>query len=488
MGCVIKRQHRWALGSCVLLVAFALVGAGCGDSVDNCGNGLIEGTEECDGSNLGEETCVTQGFVGGSLGCQADCTFDTSLCTGGPVCGDNIAEGTEVCDGTDLAGEDCASQGFTGGTLGCLADCSGFDISSCTGCGNDVVEPPEQCDGVDLQGLDCTDFVVFTGGTLACTPECTFDTSGCTGPVCGDNIAEGAEVCDGTDLGFWTGLTCEDAGFTGGTLACNATCDNFDATACTGGPAGWTCDVFYYGTFDGCDCGCGVLDPDCIDGTVGSCEFCGAPGSCSPLGLDCPGDIDPAQNWLCEGGTAVCGDGVAEPPEQCDGGDVQGLDCTDFGFTEGTLACNNCTFDTSACTGGPVCGDDTIQAPEVCDGTDLGFWTGLTCEDAGFTGGTLACNATCDNLDLTACTGGPAGWTCDVFYYGTFDGCDCGCGVLDPDCIDGTVGSCEYCSEPGSCTPIDAGCPGDIDPAQNWLCGGSGGTGGVGGNGGSGGG
>ena len=186
-------------------------------------------------------------------------------------------------------------------------------------------------------------------------------------------------------------------------------------------PPGWTCPVWFYGTADGCDCGCGVIDPDCIDGTVASCEYCDGEGSCSLAFSGCPGDIDPAQNWLCAGGTAVCG-------------------------------------------------DDTIHPPEVCDGTDLGYLTGATCEDAGFTGGTLACNATCDNFDLTACAGGPPGWTCPVWFYGTADGCDCGCGALDPDCIDGMVASCEYCDVEGSCSPVFLVCPGDIDPAQNWLC------------------
>jgi len=169
-------------------------------------------------------------------------------------------------------------------------------------CGDDVAEPPEQCDGVDLQELSCADFG-FTGGTLGCTANCTFDTSGCTGgPMCGDNmINQTSEVCDGTDLGDLTGLTCADLGFTGGALACNATCDNFDLTTCAGGPPGWTCPPEFYGTADGCDCGCGVLDPDCDDGTVASCEFCGEPGSCSSVFSDCPGDIDPIQNWLCSG-------------------------------------------------------------------------------------------------------------------------------------------------------------------------------------------
>ena len=42
------------------------------------------------------------------------------------------------------------------------------------------------------------------------------------------------------------------------------------------------------------------------------------------------------------------------------------------------------------------------------------------------------------------------------------------CGVLDPDCADGTVASCDYCDDPGSCSA--ASCPGDIDPTQNWFC------------------
>jgi hypothetical protein len=130
------------------------------------------------------------------------------------------------------------------------------------------------------------------------------------------------------------------------------------------------------------------------------------------------------------------------------------------------------TGGTGGVGGGPVCGNNVAEPPEVCDGTDLGFATGATCADVGFTGGTLACNASCDNLDLTGCTGGPAGWTCPPDFYGTADGCDCGCGVIDPDCADGTVASCEFCGEVGSCSPLDSGCPGDIDPTQNWLCGG----------------
>ncbi|HEY2774238.1 MAG TPA: hypothetical protein VGK20_09325, partial [Candidatus Binatia bacterium] len=45
-----------------------------------CGNALVESGEDCDVGNLNSKTCVTQGFVGGTLTCAAGCTFDTSHC------------------------------------------------------------------------------------------------------------------------------------------------------------------------------------------------------------------------------------------------------------------------------------------------------------------------------------------------------------------------------------------------------------------------
>ncbi|HEX9942187.1 MAG TPA: DNRLRE domain-containing protein [Thermoanaerobaculia bacterium] len=52
------------------------------------------------------------------------------------------------------------------------------------------------------------------------------------------------------------------------------------------------------------------------------------------------------------GGTpAVCGNGVKESGEACDGADLGGQTCQSQGFSSGTLACNaNCTFNTSGCT------------------------------------------------------------------------------------------------------------------------------------------
>ena len=62
----------------------------------------------------------------------------------------------------------------------------------------------------------------------------------------------------------------------------------------------------------------------------------------------------------------------------------------------------------------------------------------------------------------------PAAWDCAASYYGTDDGCDCGCGLIDPDCPDATLQSCIYCANEGSCS--DDLCPGDIDPDNIATC------------------
>src|SRR5262249_13744244 len=45
-----------------------------------CGNGAIEAGEECDGSNLGGDSCTSLGFSGGSLVCKPRCAAGGNHC------------------------------------------------------------------------------------------------------------------------------------------------------------------------------------------------------------------------------------------------------------------------------------------------------------------------------------------------------------------------------------------------------------------------
>jgi hypothetical protein len=49
----------------------------------DCGNNVIDAVngEDCDGTDLDGETCVSQGFVQGTLACDSQCAFDTSACS-----------------------------------------------------------------------------------------------------------------------------------------------------------------------------------------------------------------------------------------------------------------------------------------------------------------------------------------------------------------------------------------------------------------------
>lgn len=68
-----------------ILVFISPVFSACSDDDDNggdgttaaqCGNGVVEEGEECDGTNLGSKTCESEGYASGTLGCTADCKFD----------------------------------------------------------------------------------------------------------------------------------------------------------------------------------------------------------------------------------------------------------------------------------------------------------------------------------------------------------------------------------------------------------------------------
>ena len=72
-----------------------------------------------------------------------------------------------------------------------------------------------------------------------------------------------------------------------------------------------------------------------------------------------------------DAGPAVCGNGVAEGGEGCDGMDVRQQTCTSYGFDSGTLACADCSLDFTGCVGSENCADgrdnDADQAVDCAD-------------------------------------------------------------------------------------------------------------------------
>jgi hypothetical protein len=419
-----------------------------------CGNGKVEGDEDCDGTDLGGADCESEGFASGRLACDDGCVFDTSGCMNNkPVCGDDMIEAPEDCDGTDLGGEDCESQGFLGGRLACANDCT-LDTTGCSDriCGNDMIEGAEECDGMNLGGEDCGS-QGFDGGTLACANDCAFDLTGCTNITCGNGVTEAGETCDGADL---EGETCLSQGFGGGgVLACQADCLAFNTTGCMNVPC--THDICVQGELlvSGCDpCVTQIcaLDPFCCD---------------TQWDLQCVTEV----NTICGlPACAVCGNGVVDAGETCDGAALAGEDCITQGFDGGTLACAaNClAYDTATCSN--FTGDCCAAHPEV--GCDDAACTAAICGpdpfccnsnwDAACANAAVA-NAACQGVG-GSCPGGGSG-DCCAAHAGT--GCDdatCEASVCALDafcCNNNWDAQCanEAIADP-NCQGVGGSCPG----------------------------
>ena len=150
--------------------------SGCLDSI--CGDGEVTGSEDCEGEIEEGTDCGSLGFAPGgddSVSCTEECMFDTSLCVDS-ICGnDHVEDGFETCDGTAFGADSCRVRGFFGGDLSCSEDCSEADEAGCVDhiCGNGTVEGPEECDGRGSVAMSCVDFdEIYVGGALGCSEDC----------------------------------------------------------------------------------------------------------------------------------------------------------------------------------------------------------------------------------------------------------------------------------------------------------------------------
>lgn len=330
-----------------------------------CGNGVRQGTEQCDDGNLNNNDA-----------CKNDCTNN--------VCGDGVIyTGVEQCDdGNTINGDGCSST------------CQNELLN----CGNGNIDPGEQCDDGNLNSQSCATLGLgYTGGILGCSGICQFDTSQCTatnGSLTISNVVTNPLFPisnNGNPQQVTVSLT---------------------ATNTNGNPYPLTIAFNLYNSLGNL---VNTQGPITIPTSSSLPAVYTIPGSLPngvytlrmtivdsfgntvtiTLGTITVTNITP-QN---------CGNGQINAGEQCDGTNLNNLTCQNLnGYTGGTLSCDSsCQFDTSQCTGGTpgICGDNVVNPGETCDGTNF---TGLSCSSFGFTGGSLSCNL-CQIL-TSSCTGG----------------------------------------------------------------------------------
>jgi hypothetical protein len=276
-------------------------------------------------------------------------------------------------------------------------------------------------------------------------------------------------------------------------------------------PAAWACDPSYYDAHDGCDCECGVADPDC--------------NYTSQVLLNCPEDViatcedgiciaaEVPPSWICppkyygtqDGCDCYCG---ADDPDcsipdqhvygcpcdsmQCDKGLCSGV-CSDkfFMYTStNSLAVRKQQLKD---TGRPhslfprlhdvvlspqqtapvswVCPIEFYAANDGCDCSCGDFDPDCTTQPFPVYGCESGVNAACAPDGSCQYTGAvPSGWTCSPWAYNSGDACDCGCGAWDPDCDTSTVIDGCAVSQLVSCSTLTNNCEYAEDIPDTWVC------------------
>jgi hypothetical protein len=307
-----------------------------------CGNGSLDGGEECDDGNAANGDC-----------CSSLCEFETagSACEDGDLCTEgDVCNGAGVCnaggprdcdDGVFCNGSETCDSGLgcQAGTpvdcsdgVGCTVDACDAGTDACTNTPDDgACQNGQFCDGDET----CDPVLDCQPGPDPCAPfgcDEGLDVCGCgTDADCDDAVfCNGAEACVGGFCAPGAPVDCDDG--VGCTVdACDAgtdACTNTpDAVACQNGQfcdGQEVCDLLL-----GCMAGAPV---DCDDGvacSVDSCNeasdacdhvpddaqcddglFCTGSETCDAV-LDCQPGGDPCPGLVCD----EVGDRCETPPE-----------------------------------------------------------------------------------------------------------------------------------------------------------------------------
>ncbi|MFC1864997.1 thrombospondin type 3 repeat-containing protein [Chloroflexota bacterium] len=384
---------------------------GIGDACDTaeCGNGVLEGDEECDGSShCGADCMCARGYIpdpDNPGSCKLD-PYPSSTCYSYPD--EETCLGSNVCD-------------WCGSIAGCLP----FD-SPCIAC-EDV--SLAECGGPDYPGCVANPF------TLECCDD--FDQDNVRDEIdnCPDVANSGQVDGDGDGLGDACDDTFDDLDDDGVTIGDN----------CLFTPNAAQTDSDGDGVGDACDncpaiANSGQADAD-GDGVGNRCDNCS--DDSNPDQADADGD---GIGDACD--TALCGDGYVEEGEECE------------------VGARNCDLSTCLCMEGyipdpdypgfckalAVCGNGILEPGEECEFGQ--YCVGCQCTD-GYVpdpsnpGYCIVIDECPDDPDKTS----PG---------------ICGCGVPDTDSDgDGTADCNDGCpSDPNNDTDGDGIC-GDVDICPN---------------------
>ena len=468
-----------------------------------CGDGLIEGDEQCDDGN----------DVPGDL-CDENCQIEIP----DPVCGNMIVEEGELCDDGNLINDDgcnenCLVEGCGNGLLelgeecddgnlvvgdlcdgNCLIErvCGDMNLTDDEQCDDGNVEPGDGCDADCNIEPECGNGMVEAGEECddsnldpddGCSPECILDI------VCGNGVRQVGETCDDGNILPADGCdaTCQiEDGFVfplapeGECVQVGGAIDDMDPNwmrpgVLNGDPCAFDdANDHFYEVFRFVNAG---PMPQFIDATAmwggdgyvhifdenfaadmplvgcltGDDDFA-IGGAGATLGSQITGfEVLPGQTFVMVASTYGSGSTTGAygidvcsvpPPARCNDGIVQpenGEECDDG---------NNIDDDgcSALCQRDPVCGDGFVDGLEECDDSNIDVGDG--------------CDAECQREPVCGDTFVDDPEQCDDGNRDVGDGCDADC-VFESVCGNGAIEGLEQCDDGN----IDAGDGCNVDCA-----------------------
>jgi hypothetical protein len=355
----------------------------------------------------------------------------------------------EECNGIDDDCDGTVDDGDPGGGTTCTTGLSGVCaageqhcVDSGLHCEQLHFSSPETCNGLDDNCNGPVDEGDPGGGAVCSTGDLGICAAGVEHCIAGSVVCNGLyspvpencsdsldNDCDGI---VNDGCCSHDLCTTGEPLP--ESCDPCVATICAGDD--YCCTGWWDGVCVGAVlsiCGLTTCSPDACTNPTNPMPDCGAGHHCvpSPTGVaGCTSPTGTRGQWL------NCTD---------DGDCLPEYRCTDIG-TDSDICLQYCNVGLlAACmtVGGTSC--TSLSVPAFAGGAEFGV-----------------CNVPTGSA--------PPAWNCEDRFYAADDGCDCGCGVFDPDCASALSSACGFCSLAGSCSASSSGCPGYIHPTENWHC------------------
>lgn len=363
---------------------------------------------------------------------------DGSIDAGGADIGSRKSASRAADAGVDDAGEGVAKKSGAAGehpsTSGHIND-SGSAGSSGAGGSTAASEPPSG--SKPPADVPCAarkpssqaDGCCPNDGNSLNDPDCN--------PTCGNGVLEGGETCDPpsscpTSASCQSSDACITTSIEGDASKCSATCETSEITACK--PGDGCCPK---GCNNGDDSECSA---SCGDGVVSGTETCEPSSKTKPCPTSCD-DGDPCTKDLRTG-----------TPEQCN------VVCTNMPITKPLSGDQCCPKGANAVSDGDcaaMCGNGVVESGELCDGN-----CPTSCDDSDactsdqLMGSATSCDAVCVHMDSSAgCAQVPSGWTLGTAVA---DGQSC------PSGFDGTATSLKgglstACASTCSCSSATTG-------------------------------